>query len=148
MRRLVTLAAVALGLVSCAPSGREPSCTAYAEGACLVADETADPGSVPTPGRVSEVLEAAFAFWGAPSDALASWKIIFSADGALCGSPDAGACTIWSAQEIRVLVPRLGRCPEGALAHELGHVVIPGGDPQHKDLRFGKLRSVLARLGC
>lgn len=143
------LASAAVALGGCAGETKEPasSCVACAESACLVVEDAADPGLVPPPGRVSEVLEAAFAFWGAPADALSGWRIVFTAEGSPC-EPDAGACTIRSAREIRVVVPRLGRCPEGSLAHELGHVVLPGGDPQHADPRFGQLRSLLARLGC
>jgi hypothetical protein len=113
-----------------------------------MADAMADPGRVPPPERVSEVLRAAFAFWGAPADALSGWRVVFTFDGPICNCPDAGACTIWSAREIRILVPRLGSCPEGALVHELGHVILPGGDPGHADPRFGRLRNVLATLGC
>jgi hypothetical protein len=156
MKVLLTLAAF-LGFAGCAgkllPAQLQQesparSCFAYAESACLVVDEKADPGPLPSPARISEVLQAALVFWDAPADALEAWSIVFSADGAPCGTPDAGACAIWSTREIRVVVPRLGRCPEGALVHELGHTILPGGDPHHTDPRFGQLRSALAGLGC
>jgi hypothetical protein len=131
------LAAALLALSACSPYWTcADGPTFCAGGVPVFLDAALEPAYSDAGDRVAAQLDASLVYWGVPREALAGWRIRYTAtDVVPCNAPEAAGCWDDGERTIALTFPASTGCIEASpLPHEVGHFVDRGHtDPRWRD---------------